>query len=331
MEEKRKEIAPDIFDENMVPEYINTKFIRQQPETVYRLDMRGRRYYYTLSEDGVPTFYLSTTTFIKNSLPTSPHLIKWMVENGSDAGSITEDRAHYGTFLHIQAGELLQESSYDLDALVGKLDLYMEKHHLPYSFRSNAEELKRDLISFAQFVIDKNVEPIAIEIILTDKERGLAGAIDIVCELDVEVKVLTNDVYKSGPRKGQKKEGKEVQRRMAIVDIKSGKKGFFESAEIQLHQYKRMWEINFPDIPIDDIYNWSPKDWRGATATYNLKSQLNAKSAKKLDHLVSIAHIEDSVKSKSLTICHGVINIDDGLYGNIDHMEMSELVKKKHN
>jgi hypothetical protein len=148
--------------------------------------------------------------------------------------------------------------------------------------------------------------------------------------MDVEVKVLTNEVFKSGPRKGQKKEGKEIQRKVAIVDLKSGRKGFFESAEIQLHQYKRMWEVNFPDIKIDDIFNWSPKAWTGATPTYNLKSQIKAKSAKKLDHLVAIAQIEDSGKNNSLTICHGVITIADGLYNNIEYMELAELVKKRH-
>lgn len=327
---KRIEIAPEVFDEHMQPEYINGDWLKQQPETVYRIDRKGHRYYYTISEDGEPTFYISVTTFIKQSLPTSPYLIKWMIENGDESKDIAEERALYGTFLHIQAGELLQNASYDLDSLVGKLELYMEKHHLPYSFRSNADELKRDVLAFAQFVIEKNVVPIAIEILLTDKERGLAGAIDLVCEMDVEVKVLTNEVFKSGPRKGQKKEGKEIQRKVAIVDLKSGRKGFFESAEIQLHQYKRMWEVNFPDIKIDDIFNWSPKAWTGATPTYNLKSQIKAKSAKKLDHLVAIAQIEDSGKNNSLTICHGVITIADGLYNNIEYMELAELVKKRH-
>lgn len=328
--EKRLEIANEVFEEQMIPEYINEGWLKSQPEVVYRLDQKGKRYYYTVDEKGVPTFYLSVTTFIRNSLPTSPFLVQWMIDNGNESKDIAEEKANYGTFLHMQCGELLENASYDLDTLPWKLEQYMEKHHLPYSFKAYTDELKRDLLAFAQFVIEKNVVPIAIEIVLTDKERGLAGAIDIVCEMDVEVDVLTEEVFKSGPRAGQRKPGKELQRNIAIVDIKSGRKGFFESAEIQLHQYKRMWEINFPDIKVDDIFNWSPKAWRGSSPTYNLKSQLGAKSARKLDHMVAIAQIEDDGKDNSLTICHGVINIKDGLYSNIDHLELSELVRKRH-
>jgi hypothetical protein len=224
----------------------------------------------------------------------------------------------------------LQDASYDLDLLNEHLKAYIEEHHLDRSFMQNAEPLKKDILAFAQFVIDRNVVPIAIEIILTDKERGLASSLDLVCEMDVEEKVLTDEVYKTGPRAGQKKEGKKTFRKVAIIDLKSGKKGFFESHELQLAEYRHMWEQNFPDIKVDYLFNWSPKDWRGTTPSYNLKDQTNAKSAQKLDLLVEIAKIEDSNKENSITMCHGIIDVKNGLLSNIEHVEMADLIKKRH-
>lgn len=330
MEEQKFEISPDVYDEACAPEYINAEWLTEQPEMVYRLDKNGQRYYYTLDEQGLPTFYLSVTTFIKQSLPTSPHLIQWMVNNGDNAKDMADEAANYGTFLHIQCGRLLEHAKYDLDLLPYHLEQYIEKEHLPYSFKKHASGLRKDILSFAQFMIEFNVVPIAIEIILTDKERRVAGALDIVCEMDYEVECLTEEVFKSGPRKGQRKPGKEKIRIPAIVDIKSGRKGFYDSHAIQLEQYRIMWNKHFPEIPIKHTFNWSPKDWRNLVPTYNLKEQSNNKAIKKLDHIVAIAQIEDMSSDKSLTICHGEIDIHQGLHNNIEITQLSEMVKRRH-
>src|SRR5690606_1373581 len=123
-------------------------------------------------------------------------------------------------------------------------------------------EIKKDILAFAQFMIAKNVKPIAIEIVLFHPEDNYAGAIDIVCEMDEEEKGFFGETYASGARKGEPKESKRTIRVNAIVDIKSGRKGFHESHEIQLHAYKEMFQVHFPDVPIHRVYNWSPKDWR---------------------------------------------------------------------
>jgi hypothetical protein len=303
------EVAPGVTEELMVPEFVNSDWLTGQPEVVYRLDMKGRRYYYVIDEEtGEPSFFESVTSFIKSSLPTPPQLIDWIASMGKDkAREYAEEAAHKGTFLHMQCGELLMTATYDLDALSDKLNAYREKHHLPHSFMGYADELKKDVLSFSQFILEKDVVPIAVEIVLTDKERALAGALDIVCEMDFNKK-----------------------RVKAIVDIKSGKKGVYESAEIQLHEYWNMWRQNFPDIPVEAVFNWSPKDWRGAIPSYSLKNQTKAKSAEKLEHLVALSRIQDAQRSNTVTICHGQINLKEGLYNNIDHVELADVIRERH-
>ena len=60
-----------------------------------------------------------------------------------------------------------------------------------------------------------------------------------------------------------------------MIDFKSGRKGFYESHVHQLYLYKDMWEENYPDIPVQSVFNWSPKDWR-KSPTYNFECQDDA-------------------------------------------------------
>ena len=232
--------------------------------------------------------------------------------------------------MHIPCAHLLINAKYNLDTLRDYLMDYIEDHHLPMSFMQYEEELKKDILAFAQFIIDYKVVPIAVELVLTHKEYGVAGAIDLVCEMDYEESGYFGEVYKTGPQKDKPKLSKQTRRIVAIVDLKSGKKGFYESSEIQLHCYKDMFEVNFPDIKIDRVFNWSPKEWRGHTPSFNLKDQTGSKSAKKLPYLVALAKIEDEKKNNSITITHGEIDLAKGLYSNVESIDLDDIIKKRH-
>lgn len=298
-----------------------------QPEPIYRLNSSGQRYYYDFDPNGEPRFYTSVTTLIQNTLPTSPHLIKWIADKGYDESKeFTKERANYGTFMHIQIAELLIEGHYDLDLLKDKLKSYIEEEKLPASLISWEEDLKKDILAFAQFIIDHNVKPLAIEIILTNPDYGYAGAIDLVCEMDISVKGYWGELYKTGVKAGQPKETTKTVRTRAIVDFKSGKKGFFESHEIQLHAYMAMWEKHFEEFPVDKVFNWSPKDWR-SKPTYNLKDQTGSKNAQKLDYLVQLNAIEQEKRIGNIIVVGGLIEPKRGLENNISAMTLSEIVK----
>jgi hypothetical protein len=323
-----KEIAGGITSEKLSAMFFDSTKIKHQPEILYRLDSKDNRNYYRFDEKGEPVFYTSVTTMIKNTLPTSPYLIKWLIEKGGDEGKDeAEERAHYGTFLHTEAGSLLVNGTYDLDKLKERLQIYLSANNIPPDRIKWADELKKDILAFAQFMIDTDCKPLAIEICLWHPTDGYAGAIDIVCEFNIEEKGFFGDTYLSGVNKGQPKESKQTKRIRAIIDIKSGRKGFYESHEIQLAAYKEMWNIHFPDYLIDKTLNWSPKDWKNVPS-YNLKDQTDSRNILKLPYLVSLAKIEAAKRDNTVTLISGHIDLTKGLKDNIEELTLVQLVKK---
>lgn len=324
------EIAPGMTAQEIQAEFFNEDALQEQPETVYRLDSSGHRYYYTFDEDGEPRFYVSVTTLIKQTLPTSPSLVKWIADMGyEESQRYAQERAHYGTFMHSQIAELLIARSYNLDTIRDRLKLFIDSEQLPSDFMGYADDIKKDILAFAQFMKDTDLKPLAIELVLTNPEDGYAGAIDLAAELTIEEKGFFGEVYKTGANAGQPKETRRQRRIRAIIDFKSGRKGFFPEYEIQLHAYMKMWNMHFGAHPIEKVFNWSPKEWRGKTPTYNFKDQTDSKNAKKLPFLVELARIEDEKRDNTIVSCTGIINLDNGLERNITELSLSEVVKKR--
>lgn len=326
------EIAPGMTVEQIQAEFFNEDALQEQPEPVYRLDSSGHRYYYTFDEDGEPRFFVSVTTLIKQTLPTSPSLVKWIADMGyEESQRFAQERAHYGTFMHAQIAELLITRSYNLNLIRERLRMFIESEQLPSDFMGYADDFKKDILAFAQFMKDTDLKPLAIELVLTNPEDGYAGAIDLAAELTIEEKGFFGEFYKTGANAGKPKETKRQRRIRAIIDFKSGRKGFFPEYEIQLHAYMKMWNMHFEAHPIEKVFNWSPKDWRGKTPTYNFKDQTDSKNAKKLPYLVELARIEDEKRENIVISCSGIIDLDNmnGLDNNITELSLAEVVKKR--
>ena len=326
------EIAPGMTVEQIQAEFFNEDALQEQPEPVYRLDSSGHRYYYTFDEDGEPRFYVSVTTLIKQTLPTAPSLVKWIADMGyEESQRFAQERAHYGTFMHAQIAELIIARSYNLNLIRERLRMFIESEQLPSDFMGYADDFKKDILAFAQFMKDTDLKPLAIEIVLTNPEDGYAGAIDLVAEFTIEEKGFFGEVYKTGANAGKPKETKQSRRIRGIIDFKSGRKGFFPEHEVQLHAYKKMWNMNFEAHPVEKVFNWSPKDWRGKTPTYNFKDQTDSKNAKKLPYLVELARIEDEKRENIVVSCSGIIDLDNpnGLENNVTELSLSEVVKKR--
>lgn len=303
------EITPSMTAEQMQAMFFDADALREPPYKVWQLNSKGHRYYYRYREDGEPEFYPSVTTILSQTLPKNEFLIKWMCDLGYDeAQRYTAERASYGTFMHAQFERLLIERAIDLDKVKDDLKDYIEVNRLPADFINYADDLKKDILAFAQFVIDYKIKPLAVEITLVSKQ-GYAGTVDCPCRMT------------------DPKTGEEFR---AIVDFKSGKKGFYESCELQLGMYRGMWNESFPDAPIERIFNFAPKDWR-KKPTYNLKEQTDSPNLAKLPHLLAIASVEDDKLKSSFLSVGGMVMLDrePNLEDNILTLSLAELVKGK--
>lgn len=304
------EMVPGMTVEEMTAMFFDGALI-EPPYKVWQLNSKGHRYYYKFDDNGTPKFYPSVTTILSQTMPQSPFLIKWIADKGIDeAERYKAERAAYGTFMHAQFEELIINRVYDLDGLKAKLKEYIDNNKLPADFIYYADDLKKDVLAFAQFVLDYDVKPLAVEIALVNPVYNYAGMIDLPCRM------LT-------------KPGSEDYIN-AIVDFKSGRKGFHEEAEIQLHLYKMMWNENFPDVPIERVFNFSPKDWR-KKPTYNLKDQTDSPNAKKIPYLLELAAIEDEKRDNTFTVVTGEIRLDSetDLNNNVTSLTLAELIRKK--
>lgn len=305
------ELVPGMTGEEMKTMFFDSAALVEPPYRVFQLNSSGHRYYYKFDDEGNPEFYPSVTTIISQTVPKSKHLIEWIAKTGiHQSESYKMERAAYGTFMHGIFERLVIERTYNLDNLKNELKLYIQTNSLPDDFIYNADELKKDILAFAQFMIDYDVRPLAVEIALVHPHYKFAGMIDLPCSM----------LEKIGG----------IERINAIVDFKSGKKGFYEDHEIQLGFYRELWNVNFKNKKIDRIFNFAPKDWR-KKPSYSLADQTNSVNIKKVPYLLELAAIEDSKKSNVFTAISGVINLDGNtdFNENILSLTLSELIKRK--
>lgn len=305
------EILPGMTVEEMKAMFFDKDTLIEPPYKVWQLNSKGHRYYYRYDENGNPEFFPSVTTILSQTLPKAPYLIEWIAKKGiEEAERYKGERAAYGTFMHAAFEELLINRAYDLDGLKGKLKEYIDVYRLPDDFIYYADDLKNDVLAFAQFVLDYDVRPLAVEIALVHPFYKYAGMIDCPCTM----------LEKIG--------GKE--RINAIVDFKSGRKGFYEDNEIQLGMYRDMWNVNFEQFPVTRIFNFSPKDWR-KKPSYHLKEQTDSPNLRKIPALLEIASIEDEKKENTFTSVNGMVLLDNApdLTQNVISLSLSELVKTR--
>lgn len=305
------EILPGMTIEEMTAMFFDEKTLIEPPYKVWQLNSKGHRYYYRYDDNGNPEFFPSVTTILSQTLPKAPHLIQWIANKGiEEAERYKGERAAYGTFMHAAFEELLINRAYDLDGLKGKLKEYIEVYRLPDDFIYYADDLKKDVLAFAQFVLDYDVRPLAVEIALVHPYYKYAGMIDCPCTMLAKI-------------------GSD-ERINAIVDFKSGRKGFYEESEIQLGMYRDMWNVNFEQFPVTRIFNFSPKDWR-KRPSYNLKEQTDSPNIRKIPYLLEIAAIEDEKKDNTFTSVNGMVLLDNApdLTQNVISLSLAELIKTK--
>lgn len=329
--------------ENLSPDWFNPDALRLPAYKVGRVNFGTGRAYIRLNQDGVPCesplrLYTSLTTAINSCAPMERPLLEWYCKHGiEEAERKLAIAQHYGTLMHIEIGKWLINGYYDFNEGVVEsvVENYLAENNF-YQPECNqwAENLRKDIAAFCQFYFDYDIKPLGIEYVLLS-DRGFGTLIDLVCEMTIQVDGLDYDnPYKSGPRKGEPRECKVDKRIRAIINFKSGRHGFYRNNGIQLEAERQLWEENFPDMPLDAAFNWSPKDWSGAIPSYNLKNWTGEISQEEIDAILTLANIRYASKaeSKQYTTINGVLSIADreqGLSNVITKEGISEFVTRK--
>jgi hypothetical protein len=193
-----------------------------------KIEIKGKRYYYN---DGNIT--PSVTTVISSQMPDNYIKMKMIGELGVKGWyDFLREKANYGTMLHIVL-EIFVNQGYQIsfNQIVGITQDFIQ-YECNTSERIN--ELTKDVIRFAKFFKDYNVNVIQSEIVLSNEKFG--GAIDYIVEMDLEEQGYFGEVYKSGERKGEQKISKQIRRIRAIIDLKSGS-AKLDNYDYQLNAY----------------------------------------------------------------------------------------------
>jgi hypothetical protein len=249
------------------PDYLHPDV--KAPYKLHRLDAYRNRYYFWFGRKYVKT-YLSLTSTIRAVLPKGYRFYEWVAEKGKDSEKIKMERAAYGTAVHIESFRpLIEKKGYDFDYLKkrDKMGISNYQKLFPKEYWEVCHNwyygFHKSLLAFWQFVQERVVEVIAVEIPLASKQWGYAGTLDLVCKI---------------------RWGKKVA--FAIIDLKSffftlhsssTSKNFYADHEFQLVLQKNLWLENFGK-PEEDIllFNFSPNNWRDKP-TYTLKNQTKTK------------------------------------------------------
>lgn len=296
----------DIKIEECQHEFITSGFVRPVAP-IRRFSQGGNRFYYRVEKDGEITLYSSGTTLIKDGYAESEAALEeWrnkLKAEGKDPRYELNYAAMRGTLMHILAGDFIQQKELKL----GNFHEYFTQFHPEiteeYLYNDVISKdtlwLQKALLAFAQFVKDYNVKPLAIELILTSEKYMVASPVDLICSMTIKEKGFFGEVYKTdskatGAKKGDPKESYGEREIIAIIDMKSSKNGFYDKHALQLKLYKHMVSENYPDIKIEGLYNWSPKDWTGTEPTYNLKEQ----SEGRLEELAEVVFEQGRIKHK---------------------------------
>lgn len=303
---------------------------------LYKVEFGNRRLYYRfVSSKEKVRFYYSVTTYCGDILPLGDALKKWQMDLGEEkARYIMSIKAHYGNMMHGFLLDFLIKGQQDPNNAEDVVLEYCEKERIMHEYEVYGlqwvQSLKQDLLAWAQFCHDHKVKPLAIEVPVYNDYLRLAGRIDLIAEITIQEKGFWGEVYKSGPRKGQPKETKkDVTIKGAMIDLKSGRKAFYDSHVLQLNLYKQIWNKAFGDVlPIERIYNWSPSDWKTSPGG-KLKDQTETKSKRWIECYRLLATCQDP-PSKRIFHATAPIKLGESAEGKFEIHRLNEYIKRKH-
>lgn len=312
-------------------------------EKIYRLTGRGsgvgNRIYFTKKDEKTPAeIFNSGTTLISNyrDVDAETALHKWkvnLINSGINPDEFVKERQDYGTLLHLTYGKILQGQKTNFKNLRNFILDSRQEAHLPKEYATalvdkNINEFKKDVASLLTWIKEMNVKPLAIELMVKSNKYKVATALDLVCEVTTRQKGFWGEVYKTGEKKGEPKETYKDVTEIALVDFKSGKKGFYDKNVLQLLLSREIFEENFPNIKIGSVYNFAPNDWV-SSPTYKFYDQerdnSNINFLKKIKDLVfkfGVVEFEHKMENAKITDISG--NIGEGSFSVVKSTPQEE-------
>jgi hypothetical protein len=289
---------------------------------------RGRLYFRYNKESDTLDLFNSLTTVLSQCSPTPWPLTEWFAKHGiKEAQRLSDTAAMYGTLMHESIGEFCVNHVFNYDKAQERVDEYLSKHSF---WQPECEtwgwKLRQDMAAWAQFVHDTQMKVMAVEICLAS-EKAVATACDVVCTLSLPVKGFHGEVYAASNKEmvGKPKETVKKIKKTALINMKSGRHGFYESNGLQLEAERMIFQENFPSIKIDVILNWAPSDYENPDSDkYKIKDWTGITDPKELDAMFMLAEcrFKDKLKEKEFMSIHG-----ETLYGNspVSNISRSKL------
>jgi hypothetical protein len=259
-------------------------------------------------------------------------LLEWNVK----LGLIEADRQlklsqHYGTLMHIVLGGYLKNKVLEFESMEDLVQGYTStKGYWQPECEGWAEKLKYDSLAFALFCQEHKIIPLGIEYVLLSEKYGFGTLIDLVCKMQVDVLSDWGEKYKSGAQKDQPKLTKQPVEKLVIINFKSGRNGFYPNNGIQAIAEKMLWEENFPDMPLDAAFNWSPKEWT-AFPSYNLKDWTGEVTLEEVEAIMQLATLRfgDKAMNKKYTSIFGNYINGNPIDSVLKSIDVYEFCKRK--
>jgi len=274
---------------------------------IYRYDHGNKRWYCAVNGDE-PQWAVSVTSLIHATRPTSEHLMAWRANLGNDGyHQVLAEKSAYGTWMHILWTRALITGKYTLDEDYLRAQL----QDCPTGLENEwVDAGQSDLLALAAWAAERQPEVLAIEPVMLHAINGwYGGALDLVCRLD------WNRV-----------------RVVAIVDFKSGRKGFYENHEIQLHTYKGIWNSYFAgtEYEVTHVFNLAPNDWKTKPGC-KFVNQTDKETREIIPHMLQmfLADSQCRLKPPDVTRYRGTHTLGEPVDGKAETITPLEIIKER--
>jgi hypothetical protein len=221
---------------------------------VYRFPNGHDRMYFTV-EGKTATLYSGLTGYIDKfySRPgEKAALINYQIKQGDHYEDELEATSLFGSFGHAAIAQFITEGALDPVELMSDFRAYCLHTGLPIiRFPKLWRRMWKAMQSFAQFCADREVEALATEYCVYDKNRMIATPLDLVCRMKFDKKTITANInfkFRENPN-------------------------VYKKDQIQVFCETSMFNSRFSgtEYEVTHGFIWMPSDFRNAP-TYHLKN-----------------------------------------------------------